>query len=96
MYHIFHIEYTAIEFITNKKEPDDYIPDPPLAGAASLSFQYGEFVNKANCTSCPAGVICHCNDYLLHVYVDKHHGTAQPGINTPRLRDGLITAFDSS
>ncbi len=24
------------------------MPDPPLAGAASLSFQYGEFVNKAN------------------------------------------------
>ena len=24
------------------------MPDPPLAGAASLSFQYGEFVNKAD------------------------------------------------
>ena len=38
---IFHIEYNAIEFITN---------NPPLAGAASLSIQYknGEFVNKAN------------------------------------------------
>ena len=24
------------------------MPDPPLAGAASLSFQYGELVNKAN------------------------------------------------
>ena len=23
--------------------------DAPLAGAASLSFQYGEFVNKVNC-----------------------------------------------
>ena len=26
------------------------MPDAPSAGAASLSFQYGEFVNKANCT----------------------------------------------
>ena len=24
------------------------MPGPPLAGAASLSFQYGEFVNKEN------------------------------------------------
>ena len=46
LYSIFHIEYKATECITNKKE--ETIHDPPLAGAASLSFQYGEFVNKAN------------------------------------------------
>ena len=33
---------------TNKKCTNNHIPDPPLAGAASLSFQYREFVNKAN------------------------------------------------
>ena len=34
--------------MTNKNRTNNYIPDPPLAGAASLPFQYGEFVNKAN------------------------------------------------
>ena len=39
LYSIFHIEYKAIEFNTNKKEATVIIPDPPLAGTASLSFQ---------------------------------------------------------
>ena len=26
------------------------MPDPPLAEAALLSFQYGEFVNEVNCS----------------------------------------------
>ena len=42
MYSILNIRTLLIK-ITNT-----YMPDPPLAGAASLSFQYGEFVNKAN------------------------------------------------
>ena len=30
------------------KMNNNYMPDPPLAGAASLMFQHGEFVNKVN------------------------------------------------
>ena len=40
---IFHIE-----FFTNKKRTNNDILDPPFAGAAPLSFQYGEFVNMVN------------------------------------------------
>ena len=29
------------------------MPDPPLAGAASLSFQFGELVNNVKCWLCP-------------------------------------------
>ena len=36
---MFHIEYNAIQIITNKKRTNNYMPDPPLAGAASLSIQ---------------------------------------------------------
>ena len=33
------------------------MPDAPFAGAASLSFQYGQFVNKANDKLCVCGVV---------------------------------------
>ena len=39
LYSIFDIEYKVTEFNTNKKRSNYYIRDPPLAGAASLSFQ---------------------------------------------------------
>ena len=45
LYCIFHIEYKDIELLINTY--NNYIPDAPFAGAASLSFQYGELVNKA-------------------------------------------------
>ena len=41
LYGILHSEYKAIAFNTNTKEATirPYMPDPPLAGAASLSLQ---------------------------------------------------------
>ena len=38
----FSVYYKNNEFITNKKT-NDYMPDAPCAGDASLSFQYGEW-----------------------------------------------------
>ena len=51
LYCIFHIEYNDIESIANKNncmQLYNYMPDAIVAGAASLSFQYGGFVNKTN------------------------------------------------
>ena len=51
LYYIFHIDLhieLQIELQINIKSTNNYMPDPPCAGAASLSFQYGEFVSIAN------------------------------------------------
>ena len=39
LYSIFHIELNL--------DIDNYMTVPPFEGASSVSFQYGEFVNKA-------------------------------------------------
>ena len=41
------LNMTTLNYILIKKK-NNYMPDPRLAGAASLSFQYGRSVNKAN------------------------------------------------
>ena len=48
LYYIFHFEYKDIELHISKKNTNNHMPDARFAGAASLSFQYGGFVNKAN------------------------------------------------
>ena len=48
LYCLFHIEYKDIDLITNKNDSNDYMYDAIFARAASLSFQHGGFVNKAN------------------------------------------------
>ena len=48
LYSIFHIELKDIQFTTNTKEPTITCSIRHLKDAASLSFQYGELVNKAN------------------------------------------------
>ena len=42
------LKIRPLNLLQIKKKQQLHMCDPPLAGAASISFQYGEFVNKAN------------------------------------------------
>ena len=53
------------------------MPDPPFAGAASLLFQYGEFVNKANTLLCQ---LCHFGCLALdNLHAQVFRVSSQPG-----------------